>query len=83
MKRTLTIQATGDLWRDRQRRVTRSALLLRGIWLAQAGFPPGAQVEVQTAQPGEITLRVCRAETEAPHVSPDAGPLGALGPAAV
>ena len=51
--RSLKIEATGDFWRGK---VT-PKIRLAGQWLEQAGFKPGCRVEVQSDQPGTLTLR--------------------------
>lgn len=51
--RTLKIETTGDFWRGK---VTPKIRLV-GHWLEQAGFKPGCRVEVQSNQPGTLTLR--------------------------
>lgn len=51
--RTLKIETTGDFWRGK---VT-PKIRLAGQWLEQVGFKPGCRVEVQSNQPGTLTLR--------------------------
>jgi hypothetical protein len=50
--RTLKIEATGDFWYGK---VT-PKIRLAGQWLNRAGFKPGCRVEVQSNQPGILTL---------------------------
>ena len=56
--RTLTIEDFNPAGRVHQ---TSSASLIRlkGCWLKQAGFHPGAQVAVSNPSPGVLELRVC------------------------
>ncbi|HQB17585.1 MAG TPA: SymE family type I addiction module toxin [Verrucomicrobiota bacterium] len=51
--RTLKIEAAGDFWRGR----IQPKIRLTGRWLKQAGFPPGARVQVICVAPGVIELR--------------------------
>ncbi len=51
--RTLKIEATGDFWFGK----VKPKIRLAGQWLEQAGFKPGCRVEVQSIQPGTLTLR--------------------------
>lgn len=51
--RTLKIEAAGDFWRG----TVTPKIRLAGKWLEEAGFKPGCRVEVQSNQPGTLTLR--------------------------
>ncbi len=50
--RTLKIEAAGDYWRGQ----IKPKIRLTGRWLKQAGFPPGARVQVICVAPGVIEL---------------------------
>jgi len=56
--RTLAIEDFNPNGRFNQDSVA-SLIRLKGCWLRQAGFHPGAQVQVQNPSPGVIELRVC------------------------
>jgi len=51
-RRTLKIEATGDL----ARRKVKPQIRLLGNWLEQAGFKPGHRVEVRLDEPRKLTL---------------------------
>jgi hypothetical protein len=52
--RTLKIEETGDF----AERKIKPRIRLTGYWLERAGFKPGHRVEVQSSEPGTLTLRV-------------------------
>ena len=51
--RTLKIEAAGDFWRGQ----IKPKIRLTGRWLKQAGFTPGARVQIICVAPGVIELR--------------------------
>jgi hypothetical protein len=60
--RTLKIETTGDFFYGK----VSPKIRLAGQWLEQAGFKPGCRVEVQSNQPGTLTLR-CLADNSRPE----------------
>ena len=55
MTRQLQIESCGDYFYKR----VFPAIRLKGQWLQQAGFHPGARVQVTQVQSGVLELRVC------------------------
>lgn len=55
MKRKLTVENFAADYRSKPASIIR----LKGNWLAQAGFHPGATVELCAISPGVIEIRVC------------------------
>lgn len=56
--RTLKIKSFGDFWKQARGLMARkSALLLAGKWLYDAGFQPGTEVKVMV-QPGRIVIEL-------------------------
>ena len=55
MTRKLQIESCGDYFHKR----VFPAIRLKGQWLQQAGFHPGARVQVTQVQSGMLELRVC------------------------
>jgi len=54
MKRRLKIEE-----RVEYGKTSSSMIRIKGQWLAKAGFPPGASVELTVCSPGVIELRLC------------------------
>ncbi len=58
MIRTLTVEALGQMRRDKKRF---PRIRIGGFWLASVGFPPSSRVEVEAIAEGVIVLRSVRA----------------------